>query len=447
MNPTQAALKRPPSLADLSPLQQKKLGSFQGNPLEQFTYIAHTLGDVADISNPEWQAYLLSHPEHIEFVHVQTGRIFDKGYNEPATQALLGNGLVTSERDFWLRQRRMIQPAFHRERIAGYGKVMVEYAERWVAAWQDGETRDVHADMMAVTLEIILKSLFDTEVGQETESFGHAMDQALGGMAGMFSGDPTAQDRFGQAVGEINNFTARVIAERRKNPVDHGDLLSMLLAAQDEEGTGMSDEQLLDECKTLIMAGHETTSNTLSWAFYLLSRHPEVEAKLHAELDRVLGGRTPGMEDLRALEYTKLVIKETMRLLPAVWGVGRRAAQDSEIGGYFVPAGTDLQMSQWVVHRDPRWYENPLEFRPERWADGLEKRIPKYAYFPFGGGPRMCIGNNFALMEAPLILATVAQKYRLRVLEEPVLEPSITLRPKHGLKVRLERARRKAQKL
>lgn len=441
MNPTREPLKRPPSLASLSPEQQRELGAFQGNPLEQFTYIARRLGDVADLSNEHWQAYLLSHPEHIEFVHVHTGRLFDKGYSEPATQALLGNGLVTSEREFWLRQRRMIQPAFHRERIAGYGQIMTEYALRLVAGWQEGEERDIHADLMRVTLEIILKSLFDTAVGEQSKAFGHAMDQALGGMAGMFTGDESAQTQFGQAVEEINQFTARVISERRRNPVDRGDLLSMLLAAQDEAGAGMSDAQLLDECKTLIMAGHETTSNTLSWAFYLLSQYPEVEAKLHKELDRRLGGRTPTVEDLRALEYTNLVVKETLRLLPAVWGVGRRAAQDTEIGGYFVPAGTDLQMSQWVVHRDPRWYDTPLEFRPERWNDGLEKRIPKYAYFPFGGGPRMCIGNNFALMEAPLILATVAQKYRLRVLEEPVLEPSITLRPKHGLRVRLEARR------
>lgn len=441
MNPTQSRLPTPPSLKNLPPEQQREIAMVQNNVLALFTHIAHRYGDVVDISNENWQAYLLSNPEHIEFVHVQTGRIFDKGYNEPATQALLGNGLVTSEREFWLRQRRMIQPAFHRERIALYGKVMADYALRMVGIWRDGETRDLHADLMAVTLEIILKSLFDTEVGQETQRFGHSMDGALGGMAGMFGGNPDAQNQFRQAVGEINAFTARVIAERRQNPVDHGDLLSMLLAAQDEEGVGMSDAQLLDECKTLIMAGHETTSNTLSWAFYLLSQHPEVETKLHAELDRVLGRRTPAMDDWRALEYTNLVVKETMRLMPAVWSVGRKAAQDTEIGGYFVPAGTDLQMSQWVTHRDPRWFENPEEFRPERWADGLEKRLPKYAYFPFGGGPRICIGNNFALMEAPLILATVAQKYRLRVLEEPVLEPSITLRPKHGLKVQLEQRR------
>ena len=429
---------RPPGLASLSPEQKRVLESFQGNPLEQFTYLAGQLGDVVDLSHPEWQGYLLSHPEHIEWVHLQTGRLFDKGYSEPATQALLGNGLVTSERAFWLRQRRMIQPAFHRERIAGYGQVMAGYALRLLADWQEGQERDVHADMMRVTLEIILKTLFDTEVGEQSQAFGRAMDRALGGMAGMFSGASEAQSLFNQGVEEINRFTAQVIAERRQNPTDRGDLLSMLLAAQDEEGSGMSDAQLLDECKTLIMAGHETTSNTLSWAFYLLWKHPQAEARLHDELERVLGGRTPTLEDLEALEYTNLVIKETLRLLPAVWSVARRAAQDTEIGGYFVPEGTDLQMSQWVVHHDPRWYEQPLEFRPERWAGGLEKRLPKYAYFPFGGGPRMCIGNNFALMEAPLILATIAQHYRLQVLEAPRLEPSITLRPKHGLKVRLE---------
>ena len=442
MNPARSRLPSPPNLRNLTPEQGREVGAVQNDVLALFTLLARKYGDVVDISNETWQAYLLSNPEHLEFVHAQTGRIFDKGYSEPAIQALFGNGIIVSERDFWLRQRRMIQPAFHRERIAGYGRAMVEYAARMMGGWREGQERDLHADMMAVTLEIILKTLFDTEVGRETESFGHSMDEMLGGLAEMRSSDPAvfepAHAKFGRSVEGINLFTAQVIAERRKNPADHGDLLSMLLAAQDEGGRGMDDQQLLDECKNLIMAGHETTSNTLSWTWLLLSQHPEIEAKLQEELGRVLNGRTPTAADLAQLPYANMAIKEAMRLYPPVWSVGRVAAQDTEIGGYFVPKGTDLQMSQWVTHRDPRWFENPEEFRPERWEDGLEKRIPKYAYFPFGGGPRICIGNNFALMEAPLILATVAQKYKVRVLEEPVLEPSLTLRPKHGLRVRLE---------
>lgn len=442
MSPT---VKRPPNLRNLSAQQKLALQATGGDVLAYFPHVAQHYGDVVDISSDNWQSYLLSNPEHIEHVHVQTGRIFDKGYGgDPMLDALFGNGIIVSEREFWLRQRRMIQPAFHRERIAGYAEVMTAYALRMVQGWEPGQTRDVHEDMMAVTLEIILKTLFDTELGDQTAAMGRIMDGVLGGMAEMQTQDPAAfargQGRFGESIAGLNAFTARVIAERKNNPRDTGDLLSMLLATRDDDGTGMDDQQVLDECKNLIMAGHETTSNTLTWTWLLLSQNPQAEAKLQAELEAVLGGRAPTMADLGRLQYTNWVIKEAMRIYPPVFGVSRVAARDTEIGGYFVPAGMTLQMSQWVVHRDPRWFTEPLEFRPERWADDLERRIPKYAYFPFGGGARMCIGNSFALMEAPLILATVAQKFRLEVLpQEVVLEPSITLRPQHGLKVRLQR--------
>ncbi len=446
-------LPRPPRPEQVQPGQAGAGPRFNPNPLELLPALAQTYGDVVDFSGEE-NAYLLSNPKDIEFVHVQTGRLFDKGYAQgPALQRLFGNGLVVSEGDFWLRERRMVQPAFHRGRIQGYGEVMVNYAQRLLEGWHDGEVRDVHADMMRVTLDIIVKTLFDVETDERATQFGHAMDGMLGGMAQLYRATSpqeaeSAQLRFGEAMARIDRFVADVIAGRRADlgedgqdgQTDRGDLLSLLLAAQDEAGGGMTDQQLLDESKNLILAGHETTSNTLSWTWWLLSQNPEAEAKLHAELDEVLGGKAPDVDDLPKLPYTKNVIAEAMRILPPVWSVGRRAKQDMQLGGYFVPAGTMLNMSQWVVHRDARWFPDPLAFRPERWEDGLEKQLPKYAYFPFGGGPRVCVGENFARMEAPLLLATIAQRYKLRVLPDQriELEPSITLRPKYGLKVQLE---------
>ena len=442
-------LPRPPRPEQFRPGQAGAGPRFNPNPLELLPALAQAYGDVVDFSGEE-NAYLLSNPRDIEFVHVRTGRLFDKGYAQgPALQRLFGNGLVVSEGDFWLRERRMVQPAFHRGRIQGYGEVMVGCARRLLDGWQDGEVRDVHADMMRVTLDIIVKTLFDVETDERAAQFGHAMDDMLGGMAELYrAGTPqaaeAAQLRFGGAMARIDRFVADVIAERRDEQggeqTDRGDLLSMLLAAQDDAGGGMTDQQLLDESKNLILAGHETTSNTLSWTWWLLSQNPQAEAKLHAELDEVLRGKPPGVDDLPNLPYTKNVIAEAMRILPPVWSVGRRARQDMQLGGYFVPAGTLLNMSQWVVHRDARWFPEPLAFRPERWEGGLEKQLPKYAYFPFGGGPRVCVGENFARMEAPLLLATIAQRYKLRVLPDQriELEPSITLRPKYGLKVQLE---------
>lgn len=428
---------------------------FSPNPLESLPQLQRAYGDVVDFGR-ETPSYLISDPALIEFVHVQTGRLFDKGYTgmDAAMQPLFGNGLVVSEGDFWLRQRRMVQPAFHRDRIQGYGQVMVEYAERLTQDWQDGETRDAHADMMHVTLDIILKTLFGAQADDRAHAFGQAMDEMLGSLAELHQATPeigpAIQARYLDALGRIDAFVAGVIAERRRgadkgqgNP-DRGDLLSMLLLAQDDEQRGMSEQQLLDESKNLILAGHETTSNTLSWTWLLLTRHPEVEARLHAELDAVLeGGRAPTVEDLPQLNYARMVISEAMRLLPPVWSVGRRARQDMNLGGYFIPAGAMLSMSQWVVQRDERWFPQPLEFTPERWAGGLEKTLPKYAYFPFGGGPRVCMGENFARMEAVLLLASIARRFRLRVLDPEAveLEPSITLRPRRGLPVVLEARR------
>jgi cytochrome P450 len=248
--------------------------------------------------------------------------------------------------------------------------------------------------------------------------------------------------RVERAIRRLERILFGIIADRRKSGEDRGDLLSMLLHGQDEEsGRRMTDHQLRDEAMTLFMAGHETTANTLAWAWFLLCGHPDDEARLHREVDQVLEGRPPAIADLSRLKCTENIVNETLRLYPAGWLIGREAVEPVELGGYRVAKGTTVFMSPWVIQRDPRWFDDPDEFRPSRWADGLLQRIHRYAYFPFGGGPRICIGNNFALMEATLILATIARKYRLRLAPDAVVTPmaSMTLRPAHGIKVVVSR--------
>jgi cytochrome P450 len=327
---------------------------------------------------------------------------------------------------------------------------MVEYTQRLLAGWKSGEERDAHQEMMRLTLQIVSKTLFDADVERDAGEVGKSMELLLEIGANfrrtIFIPNwlPTpANLRVKREVAQIERILYRIIAERRASGRDAGDLLSMLLHAQDEDGSKMTDRQLRDETITLFLAGHETTASTLSWTWWLLSQNPAVEAKLHAELDVVLGDRAPALDDLPKLVYTGHVITESLRLYPAAWGMARLAVEDHEIAGYPVKKGMGVAMAQWVVHRDPRWYDAPEEFRPERWENDLMKRLPKFAYFPFGGGPRQCIGNAFALMEATLILATIARKFRLRLVPGHSVVPlaSITLRPRHGVRVVLESRR------
>jgi cytochrome P450 len=325
---------------------------------------------------------------------------------------------------------------------------MVEYAERMVAAWQDGEERDAHQEMMQLTLQIVGKTLFDADVSSDAHEIGKTITLLLD-----FSSDfrrliftpkwlPTPRNiQTTLAIRRLNKIVYRMIAERRASGRDAGDLLSMLLAARDEDGSQMDDRQLRDETLTLFLAGYETTANLLAWTWWLLATHPSVEKKLQAELDAVLGGRAPTMDDLPRLVYAGQVITESLRLYPPAWGMARLAIADHEIAGYQVPAGTGLAIAQWITQRDPRWFEAPEEFLPERWAGDLQKRLPRFAYFPFGGGPRQCIGNMFALMEGTLVLAAVAQKFRLILMPDAQIVPmaSITLRPKNGVPVRLQK--------
>ena len=428
-------------------LKRWSLGPLNNNPLEYFTKVAREYGDVAGLRVLNFKTVFINHPSLIEEVLVTNARKYSKGRVLRANRHVFGEGLLTSEGDFWLRQRRLAQPAFHRARVASYAATMVDYTERMVQGWRGGEERDAHQEMMRLTLEIVAKTLFDADVEGDAQEVGKSLELLLE-IGANFRRTifvphwlPTPTNlRVRREVKQIEKILYRIIAERRASGRDAGDLLSMLLSAQDEDGSRMTDRQLRDETITLFLAGHETTASTLSWTWWLLARHPAVEAKLHAELDAVLGDRAPTLDDLPKLRYTGHLITESLRLYPAAWGMARLVVEDHEIAGYAVTKGMGVAMAQWVVHRDPRWYDAPEEFRPERWEDDLLKRLPRFAYFPFGGGPRQCIGNAFALMEAALILATIARKFRfLLVANHPVVPlASITLRPRHGVRVTLE---------
>jgi len=422
------------------------LREFGRDQLGTMTRWAREYGDVVSARFGPRHVVFVNHPDLVEEVLVNQNRKFIKHYRLRQTRRTLGHGLLTSEGEFWRSQRKLAQPAFHRERIAAYARLMVDYTERMLESWADGQFRDAQVDMMRLTLEIVAKTLFDAEIGGDTavaslamETLMHSFIARTGSLLSPPHWVPTPLNlRVERAIRRLERILERVIAERRASGEDRGDLLSMLLHAQDEEsGRQMSDKQLRDEVMTLFMAGHETTANTLAWAWVLLSGHPDAEARLHAEIDQVLGDRVPSVADLPRLKYAEGVVNETLRVYPTVWVIGREAIEPVELGGYSIPAGTTVFMPQWVIHRDARWFDDPKAFRPERWEGGLLQRIHRYAYFPFGGGPRICIGNNFALMEATLILATIARKYRLRLTPDAAVTPlpTITLRPAHGVKV------------
>jgi cytochrome P450 len=420
----------------------------RSDPLKFLVNAAQTYGDVVGLRFFQYRTYLISHPDFIEDVLVNNARKFIKGRVLQANKRLFGNGLLTSEGDVWLRQRRLAQPAFHRARIASYADTMVRYTERMLESWQTKSECDVHREMMQLTLQIVGKTLFDADVARDATEVGRTLELLLELTADfrrlIFTPKwlPTPRNiQIALGIRRLDKIVYRIIAERRASGRDAGDLLSMLLSAQDDDGSRMTDQQLRDEAITLFLAGHETTANTLSWTWWLLAQHPEVEGKLHDELYSVLGGRTPSLEDLSKLPYTHHILTESLRLYPPAWGMARLAIEDHEIGGYPVPKGTGVAISQWIVQRDPRWFDRPAEFLPERWQGDLAKRLPRFAYFPFGGGPRQCIGNTFALMEAALLLATIAQKFQLRLVPGHLVVPlaSITLRPRHGIRVTLKK--------
>ncbi len=404
-------------------------------------------GDVAYLSFIGQPTYVLNLPEHIEHVLVTKQRNYVKDkLQRVLLEEFLGHGLLASEGNFWLRQRRLMQPAFHRQRIAAYRQVMGEEARRLLSTWREGETRDIAADMMTLTLGIVVRCLFGLEMNDgATAAVGPALARVLDHFSKMQTlvvpgWVPTPENlSYRAALRRLYATVDGIVRRRREAGGDTGDLLSMLLHVQDEDGSRMSDQQVRDEALTLMLAGHETTAITLTFCWDLLSRHPEAETELHQELASVLGGREPTVEDLPALPFTEGVVKEALRLYPPAWSLSREAVEEDELGGWRIPAGAMVWVNPWTVHRDPRFYEEPLAFRPRRWADGLERRLHRFAWFPFGGGPRLCIGQSFAMMEARVALATLAQRFRLRRVSEGEVEllPSITLRPRHGMPMRL----------
>jgi cytochrome P450 len=428
-------------------LLRSLFGALQQNPLEYFTELARKYGDVSGLRIGNFRSLFINHPDLIEDVLVNKARMYHKGRILQANKFLFGEGLLTSEGDFWLRQRRLSQPAFHRERIAAYAATMAEYTEQMLAGWRGGQERDVHEEMMKLALRIVGKTLFDADVTRDAKEVGETLDMLLK-IAANFGRTvlvplwvPTPRNLRAKAgVRRLEKVIYRIIAERRANGRDTGDLLSILLQVQDEDGTRMNDRQLRDETITLFLAGHETTASTLSWTWWLLAQNPTVEKKFHEELHGVLGGRTPALDDLPKLTYLGHVLTESLRLYPPAWGMARLAEKEHEIAGYPVRPGYGVAMAQWVVHRDARWFDLPLEFRPERWENGLAKQLPRFAYFPFGGGPRQCIGNTFALMEASVVLATIGQRFRLQLVPGQQVTPmaSITMRPRNGIRARLE---------
>ncbi|MEP7287007.1 MAG: cytochrome P450 [Chloroflexota bacterium] len=427
------------------------VGQYREDTLGFERLLAKEYGDIVHIRFLDRNAYLIFHPDDIRKVLVEEA---DKYMKAPIYQILLsrflGNGLLTSDGDFWKRQRKLSQPAFHTKRIQAYAETMVDYTKIMLDTWTDGQVRDMNHEMTRLTLSIVVKSLFNAEIGGESDRIGEALTTVLeASNEGMQSALQMVPEwvplprniRNKRGVRQLDEIIMPII-NSRKGAEDNGDLLSMLLLAEDEDGNHMTDKQLRDEVVTLVLAGHETTANALTWAWYLLSQHPEIEAKLHEEVDRVLGDRLPTLADLRQLEYTQMVFKEAIRLYPPIPSYARQSLVPVELGGYTLPAGSIILISPHVFHKDARWWDEPEAFKPERFSKENEKTINKYAYLPFGGGPRICIGNSFAEMEAVLLLATIAQHYRMQLDpadQEVVPEPTLTLRPRHNLMMRLEK--------
>jgi cytochrome P450 len=432
-------------------------GNFSAFRRDALSYLQRAVEDHGDIVyfrfGPQ-DVFFLNHPDHIKDVLVTHHQSFMKGRALQRAKRLLGEGLLTSEGEFHRRQRRLAQPAFHRGRIATYAAVMTDYAARTASRWADRASVDISHEMMRLTLAIVGKTLFDADVEAEADEIGAALtevmelfDFLLMPFSELLEKLPFPHvRRFRKARARLDATIYRIIQERRRSAEDRGDLLSMLLSARDEEGDGgrMSDLQVRDEVMTIFLAGHETTANALSWTWYLLSQHEEVEAKLHEELDAVLEGRTPAFEDVARLRYTEMVLAESMRLYPPAWAIGRLSLQDHEIGGYTIPAKALVLLSPYVTHRDARYFPDPARFDPERWTQQARESRPQFAYFPFGGGPRRCIGEGFAWMEGILLIAALAQGWRMRLVPGQRVEtmPVITLRPKHGIKMTLEKRAR-----
>ena len=410
-------------------------------------------GPVAAFPFGPMRAYLVSHPDGLKHVLQDNARNYTKelfGYD--LLRRIVGDGLLTSDGETWLKQRRLAQPAFHRARISAMAERMVRATEELAGQWADtqrtGGVRLLVEDMMALTLRIVGEALLGSDVREETRLVGEAFTVLSHQTTERFRAFhllppvlPTAYDRaFRQANASLRSVVTRLIEQRRQHGEDRGDLLSMFMLARDEEtGERMDDAHLRDELLTMLLAGHETTANTLSWVWGMLHQHPDVERALHAELDAVLGGRSPTVEDVPRLVYTRRVLEETLRLYPPAYSLSRKALADDTVCGYQVRGGAVVYFSPYVTHRLSEFWPDPERFDPDRFTPEQVAARPRYAYFPFLGGPRQCIGNTFAMMESTLVLATLAQRHRPRLVEGSTLvpEPLITLRPRGEMPVHI----------
>lgn len=442
------SLPYPPGLPRLGAL--RSFARLAKDPLSFMTFAA-SQGPLVRVCLGREKLVFVSDPALIHEVLV--GRAAEM-LKDPVTHKLnetLGNGLLTSEGAFWRRQRKLMAPLFSRKQLAGYAATMAQRTEVAVAQWQDGEVRDLHLDSMALTLDIIARTVFGAEMDPGAAGkVAHAIEL----MMDQFEKELRTWRRFmpkrwlvrgrrqaAQARATLDEVVYGLIRQKREAGAEGDDLVSRLLAARGDDGAAMSDAQVRDEAVTMVVAGHETTALVLTFASMLLSDHPEAADRLRQELSQVLGGRTPGLEDLPRLTFTKAVVQETLRLYPPAYVIGRQVEQPIALGGHRIDPGDELLVAQWVLHHDARWFDRPEAFLPERWLDGLEQRLPDQAYLPFGGGPRICIGQHFAMMEAVLCLAALAQRVELRVVPDQSreLSPAVTLRPRHGLRVTVRR--------
>lgn len=411
------------------------------------TYLARTHGPLVRTRLP-MHIYFVSGPALIEEILIKQAAQFRKDRVTRLLARAAGEGLIVSGGELWKRQRRLMQPAFHQGELRSYGAVITDLARQAVASWRPGETRNVHEEMMALTLNIVAKLLFGANLAADAREIGTTISTLMEDFSaelGVRALTPFARlpsrrwARIDRGIRTLDRIIYKIIADRRAAPDPGRDLLGLLLRARDEDGSAMNDRQLRDEALTLFIAGHETTALALTYALYLLAGHPDTQGTLAAELARVAGGRDAEFGDLEQLKFSEAVLLEAMRLYPPAWAIGREATNDVDIGGYRLPRGSTLFMSQWVVHRDPALFEDADLFRPQRWADDLERRLPRFAYFPFGGGPRVCIGNRFAMMEATLILAVLVRRFSFAPTAHTRLDllPTVTLRPRGPVALQL----------
>jgi cytochrome P450 len=416
--------------------------SFRGNQLGYLQQLQQTYGDMATFYVGKIPIVLFFRPEHVRYVLTENPRNFTNREAAGNLRELIGDGLLTIDGETHRQQRRMVQPAFHKKRVESYADIMVKHTLEMLETWHEGEKMDIARAMQALTLRIVAKCLFNVDLSNSVGDLGSSFNAMIGnpvslleGFLGLRIDKPfTSYGRRMAAKRMLDKFIYKLIEQRRTDEQDVGDVLSMLLTTHDEEHT-LTDTQIRDHIMTFVAAGHETTSLALTWTFYLLSEHPAICEKLLDELQSVLGGQTPTIDNIGSLPYLEWVLNESMRLYPPAWSQGRRAIDAFDLDGYHFPAGTMVMFSQWVVHRLPDIWEDPTEFRPERWDPVAGQKIPPWAYFPFGGGPRICIGMPFAQLEAKLLLATILQQYRLQLAPDYHLQlaPLITLRPKRGM--------------